>query len=142
MPVLTLTLTDADQTLASLEFDTRLDLATLLQRIPELLRPSAETGPTTSESPVKSDLSAVGRRYLPLARYLAQQTEPQVRLTFQEIDVMLDKELPPTARGEHAKVWWSNSTSHSQGAAWLTVGWRVTGLEVTDENQEVIFTRS
>lgn len=64
--------------------------------------------------------------YLPLSQYLQKQDalgKTQVLLTFQEIENILRRRLPPTARKN--KTWWANSKTEKsrQCSAWLDYGW-------------------
>ena len=45
-------------------------------------------------------------------------------LSFQEIGIILGKPLPESALT--TDEWWANTASHTQGAAWLAAGWKVT----------------
>ena len=133
---LNIQLKEGQQTLASFTFETGLDVPTLLQRIPELLRSETQA----SAPSVPAGLDSVGERYKPLAAYLDQQPQDHLTLTFEEVEEILGSPLPATARGIHTRSWWANTATHSQGRAWQAVGWRVTALHPGRE--EVTFTRS
>lgn len=63
--------------------------------------------------------------YKPLAEYLQKQTGPQVTLTFQQIEQILGRKLPASARDHTA--FWSNSygsTTHTWATLWMQVGWK------------------
>jgi hypothetical protein len=61
-------------------------------------------------------------RYLPLTQYLNRAEEKVIRLTFDEIERILGRALPSSARSHRA--WWSNS-GHAQARAWTTAGFVV-----------------
>ncbi len=77
-------------------------------------------------------------RYAPLALWLQRLplSEDKVSLTFREIEDMIGDSLPESAR-KH-RVWWSNE-SDRQAAQWLSVGWRVSSINVA--NEDVTFAR-
>jgi hypothetical protein len=58
-------------------------------------------------------------RYDGLRTYLSGRSEPQVRLTFAEIERIIGQPLPSSARRHRA--WWANerSGSHVNARAWL-----------------------
>jgi len=64
--------------------------------------------------------------YSPLGQFLEKQLlqgNIQVSLSFQEIERIINRELPPTARNN--KNWWANSRNEKsrQCSAWLNYGW-------------------
>ena len=78
------------------------------------------------------------RKYAPLARFLSQRTELQVRLSFVDIERILACTLPPSAR--RYRPWWANDRSrHVQALAWLEVGWQTTAVDL--ERESVLFVR-
>ncbi|MBA2707088.1 MAG: hypothetical protein H0U59_04705 [Gemmatimonadaceae bacterium] len=72
---------------------------------------SAETGGRTS-------------RYDPLRVFLEEKDEPVVRLTFSQIERILGRPLPASAR-KYAP-WWANERegTHVHARAWMAVGRR------------------
>lgn len=123
-----------EATLADLTVDTTLDLATFMARLPAFLQ---EDG-ANSISPASRGFpaTAIGRRYLPLAEHLYRSPEHTLRLSFTEIESLLKAALPATARGAHARSWWANTDTHSQGKAWLSAGWRVVHIDPEGESVE------
>jgi len=102
---------------------------------PAVKQESPIAGAATSEHTVIRDThkSPTGK-YVALARHLlnAQVTRQNVKLSFREIEGILQAALPPAAR-KH-RPWWGNDTSgHVQAAAWLAVGWRVAKVSLQDE---------
>jgi DNA-binding XRE family transcriptional regulator len=71
-----------------------------------------------------------GTKYYPLHEYLRPlpQDEP-ITLTFDEIEVIINASLPPSAWVSRA--WWSNSTT-PQGRAWLDADWLVDAVDVEE----------
>lgn len=81
--------------------------------------PSEETSPGDS-------------RYAPLALYLEGVQQDQVQLTFQDIERIIADSLPASAR--QWRSWWANDTTrHPHAQEWLTVGWRVARIAMTEE---------
>lgn len=79
--------------------------------------PPPVTGPKTSPDLVSQPS---GRsRYDRLRTYLSERPERQVRLSFSEIERIIGRPLPPSARNHRA--WWANerSGSHAHARAWL-----------------------
>lgn len=69
-------------------------------------------------------------KYEPLKRYLEGMFQHgEVRLSFAEIEKILDFSLPRSASNHQA--WWSNTrVGHSHAAAWLDAGWRTARLDL------------
>lgn len=129
-------LLEGEQTLADLTFPTTLDLPRLLQGIQEMLRDQTEVIPGTLSDRDAAALKTVGKKYLGLAEHLARTSENSVTLSFLEIEQLLGSPLPATARGPHARSWWANTDTHSQGKAWLAVGWRTHLVQPDHETVE------
>jgi len=129
-------LTENEQTLADLTFTTTLDLQQLLARTQQLLQvtPTQEADALSEQE--MTAISTVGKKYVPLAEHLARVKGNTVTLTFQEIETLLRNALPPTARGPHAKAWWANTDTHSQGKAWLALGWKTSVIDAEGERIE------
>lgn len=60
--------------------------------------------------------------YEPLRRHLAATSAPRVTLSYEEMERLLGRRLPRSARSDHRRQWWANTDSHSQARAWLSVG--------------------
>ena len=132
-------LTENDQTLADLTFATTFDLQQLLERIQQLflVTPSPEEGGLSERD--LAAINSVGKKYVPLAEHLARVQGEALTLTFEEIETILRTALPPTARSAHAKAWWANTDTHSQGRSWLALGWRTSVIDA--ENERIEFRR-
>ena len=66
-------------------------------------------------------------KYDPLKEYLEGSQGPELVLTFTEIESILNRELPRSARDKNYQPWWANGPlSHQQ--AWMDAGWRVASV--------------
>lgn len=70
-------------------------------------------------------------RYDPLSRYLTDCDMDEASLSFAEVEAILRRPLPPSARQHQA--WWANTDSHSHARAWLQAGWRTERLDLAGE---------
>lgn len=65
-------------------------------------------------------------KYAPLGDHLRKAPGSELTLTFDQIEAIIDDDLPPSALNHDE--WWQNSTpgtdSHVQALAWMTNGWR------------------
>jgi hypothetical protein len=63
-------------------------------------------------------------KYSPLGNYLATLEEKEVKLSFNQIEHIINSDLPPSAF--QYEEWWANdSVSHTQSIkGWLNVGWK------------------
>jgi hypothetical protein len=69
-------------------------------------------------------------RYAPLGRYLSELGEHSRTFSFQDIEAIVGRSLPPSASGPHGRQWWANTSTHSQGQAWIGAGWKVEDVDV------------
>lgn len=84
----------------------------------------------------------MSRKYAPLEEYLRSKNEPEISLTFEEIEAILGQPLPQSAR--NVRQWWGNQKdirTRSQAAAWMKAGYRVDAVAL-DEQGWVRFRRS
>jgi hypothetical protein len=98
-----------------------------LRWLDEPYSPIRATLPPKSDRPFSRDTVVVGgrspqpgrSRYDGLRAYLSGRSEPQVRLSFAEIEHIIGQPLPASARRHRA--WWANerSGSHVHARAWL-----------------------
>jgi len=80
----------------------------------------------------------VSSSYYRLMKYLQQQDQDMLRLTFAEIEKILGSSLPPSAY-EH-RAWWANSHSHSHARhGWIKAGFETSNVDL--DNREVSFVR-
>ncbi len=76
-------------------------------------------------------------RYEPLGQFLANQNAAETPLTFKEVERIIRRSLPSSARRHPA--WWANTRTHSQAGSWLDAGWRTERVELVAER--VVFVR-
>ena len=76
-------------------------------------------------------------RYEPLTRFLEACRDGETRMMFREIENILERPLPSSARRH--QPWWANTTSHSQADSWMRVGWRTGQVDLSRE--QVVFRR-
>lgn len=63
-------------------------------------------------------------KYDPLGEFLKQQNKPYIKLSFKDIEEIIESRLPKSAYTYRA--WWANDNTHIQARnGWLTVGYRV-----------------
>lgn len=75
-------------------------------------------------------------KYYPLFEYLQKCDRDYITLTFAEIETLMQKPLPDSAKNQ--KAWWSNRSKNAvQSTAWMNAGYRV---EIVDfEAKSVTF---
>jgi hypothetical protein len=66
-----------------------------------------------------------------LGVYLAQQQSSPVSLSVVQIEQILGRRLPASAR--RYRAWWANDRSHSHALSWMDAGWRVHEANLTAE---------
>ena len=84
---------------------------------------TATPTPATAERPR-------GGRYAPLATYLQETADDVLTMTFGQVESVLGRDLPASARNHRA--WWANG-GHTQADAWLGVGHRVDAVDLGQE---------
>ena len=71
-------------------------------------------------------------KYEPLKRHLAERSEAEAPMTFQELESILGFRLPNSARSYPA--WWSNNVgTHVNAAAWREAGWKTSRIDLSAE---------
>ena len=76
--------------------------------------------------------------YAPLADYLSRQKADRITLSFDEVERILGRPLPPSARKHRS--WWANDETHAQARwGWLKAGWEVARVDL--DNGVVVFER-
>lgn len=71
-------------------------------------------------------------KYEPLARFLSQQKQASIPMTFAQIEQLIGNRLPASAR-KH-RPWWSNNPSNSViTRAWLDAGFKTTQVDMAGE---------
>jgi len=76
-----------------------------------------------------------GTKYHPLFEHLLFSGRGHSVMTFNEIEEILGKPLPPSAR--QREEWWSNSPSgHSQARAWMRASYKTSKVDLAGEKVE------
>lgn len=71
-------------------------------------------------------------KYHPLWEYLSNRKEAEVRMTFSQIEEIIGRKLPTSARTRRG--WWSNRTSGAlQAASWMKLGFHAEDLDLEQE---------
>lgn len=69
--------------------------------------------------------------YQRLAAYLAEQSSNRAKLTFGDIERILQVDLPESARQHPA--WWANDVTHIWASQWLVAGWEEVELDLRQQ---------
>jgi hypothetical protein len=69
--------------------------------------------------------------YRALEEHLRSNEGDEVTLTFTQIEALLGRPLPESARRH--RPWWSNDLTHSHARAWMGSGWRVASVDMDDQ---------
>lgn len=70
--------------------------------------------------------------YAALADWLAEQTESEKTLTFEQIEGITKRPLPPSAL--ELRAWWANDrVGHTHSILWLEAGWRVDVVNLSEK---------
>ena len=72
-------------------------------------------------------------RWVPLHHYLSLKRgrQPELTLTFRQIEDVLGDGLPKPAR--KYLEWWHNDRANEQARAWLDAGWQARDVDLTAE---------
>jgi len=92
---------------------------------------SRQAGPVPTGVESRTDRARSGS-YDALATHLLGLSAPTVTLTFTDLECLLGRTLPASARAHRA--WWSNERSgaHTHARAWMGVGWMVDRVDLRD----------
>lgn len=69
--------------------------------------------------------------YNHLAEQLRSAPGREAPFTFREVEQVIGRSLPASARKHQA--WWANTPSHSHAASWMKAGWRTARLDLAGE---------
>jgi hypothetical protein len=84
---------------------------------------------------LKEELSM--SKYEPLGRFLSQQSQDCIPMTFLEIERVLGRSLPPS---KAHRAWWSNNpTNNVMTQQWLKAGYETEAVDVASE--KLVFRR-
>ncbi len=76
-------------------------------------------------------------KYSPLEEYILSINDNEIKFTFDEIEKILGKKLPPTAYKNRA--WWTyNDATHTQSKAWTSANFKP---QVALKDRYIIFKR-
>ena len=88
------------------------------------------SGLATTKAPIPAIPTSSRGVYAPLGEHLATIGSPVHAMSFAEIEQVLGRPLPASARRHSA--WWANDRSggHSHALAWLANGWVTEGVDL------------
>lgn len=90
----------------------------------------------SGEKTAKAEIrSTGGKKYRFLSDYLYKSGSDKVRLSFGEIENILNEKLPVSAYKHRA--FWANTESHSIALSWMNVGYQT--VEADLEKEIVVF---
>ena len=75
-----------------------------------------------------------GGTYVALTVFLRENQASRVKLRFDELEEILGRPLPASARSH--RPWWANTDGNSQARAWLSAGWKVHRADLALEEVE------
>lgn len=67
-------------------------------------------------------------KYQPLEKYLKKSGKAIITLSGTEIESIISDMLPESEKDWQA--WWANDRTHSQAAAWLSAGYKTSGVKL------------
>lgn len=106
-------------------------IVTLEERVAKLENGNANANAV----PENTELPAGSKKYRFLSDYLYENDQPRIKLTYAEIEEILNFKLPVSATTHRA--FWANTTSHSIALSWLSVNYSV--VEVNLEERYIVF---
>ncbi len=71
-------------------------------------------------------------KYESLRRYLNEQRQERVTLSFDDVADIIGDTLPPSAR--KFAQWWENDPKHVEAQAWLSAGYQSACISLISEN--------
>lgn len=78
-------------------------------------------------------------KYTSLANHLVKSNQDMIRMTFDEVQNVIQGKLPPSAWKYQA--WWSNSNTHSHARhGWMSAGYETSKVDL--DAQELVFYRT
>lgn len=77
--------------------------------------------------------------YMPLKRWFARQQQASITLTFKEVESILKRQLPESAKKYTAK-WYTRPDQNAMAEAWQTEGYKMHKLDL--QNEKVTFHRN
>ncbi|WP_297489633.1 PEGA domain-containing protein [Thermococcus sp.] len=90
---------------------------------------ATSSGPATGGIPSPSQPTP---KYEALGTYLSKIKDDAVKLRFEEIEKIINAELPESAKKYRA--WWGNDRTHSHAVrGWMNAGWRVKRVDLNSQ---------
>ncbi len=83
-----------------------------------------------------------GDKYVNLKNFLKNSNQPIIRLSFNDIEEIIQFKLPSSAYNKNALAWWSNDYSHSQAVSWLDAGYETDYVSDTYAEEYITFIKS
>lgn len=78
-------------------------------------------------------------KYENISRYLMSRDEDMLRMSFKEIEKLIEGKLPPAAY-EH-RAWWANTQTQTHARhGWMKAGWETSKVDM--DKGELVFIRS
>jgi hypothetical protein len=81
-----------------------------------------------------------GDKYVALKYYLKKSNQPIVKLTFEQIEKIINDSLPDSA-SKYGESWWSNNADHSQAVSWLEAGYETDYVTDTYKGKNIVFVK-
>ena len=81
-----------------------------------------------------------GDKYFALKKFLEKSGQPIIKLSFEEIESIINNRLPLSA-SKYAEPWWSNNKDHSQAIAWLDAGYETDYVTDTYKEKIIVFVK-
>lgn len=81
-----------------------------------------------------------GDKYTKLKEYLKKSKQEVIKLSFNDIENIIEDKLPESSY-THAQAWWSNNADHSQAISWLEAGYKTEFVSDTYKLNTIVFVR-
>lgn len=75
-----------------------------------------------------------------LRRFLERAGQLIIKLSFEEVEHIIQDSLPPSAF-KHSEAWWSNNKDHSQAVSWLEAGYETDYVSDTCKDKHIVFVK-
>ena len=72
--------------------------------------------------------AAAASKYSRLFIHLVDRNDYKWRTTFEEVEEVLEFDLPESARNH--RPWWANDESHTHALAWIAAGWKTAEVDM------------
>lgn len=85
---------------------------------------------TVADEWLVMDQMPVRTRYQSLTDYLLQHSRERIEMSFEDIESVLARHLPPSARNPRLVQWWDNDAGNEQARAWMNAGYEVERIDI------------